>query len=57
MIEGKRVLAVVPARGDSKGIPLKNLRLVAGISLGALVGRGIHAVPEIDRAVDFYGSR
>lgn len=51
MIEGRRILAVVPARGGSKGIPLKNLRPVGGIPLVALVGRVIHAIPEIDRAV------
>ena len=33
MIHGKRVLGVVPARGGSKGIPRKNLRVVAGKSL------------------------
>ena len=33
MISGKRVLAVVPARGGSRGVPLKNLRLVAGVPL------------------------
>lgn len=51
MIAGKRVLAVVPARGGSKGIPLKNLKTVNGVSLVALVGKVIKALPEIDRAV------
>ncbi len=51
MIEGRTVLAVVPARGGSKGIPLKNLREVRGRPLVALAGDVIRAVPEIDRAV------
>jgi CMP-N,N'-diacetyllegionaminic acid synthase len=51
MIDKRRVLAVVPARGGSKGLLLKNLRLVGGIPLITLVGRVINALPEIDRAV------
>ena len=51
MIAGRRILAVVPARGGSKGIPFKNLREVGGRSLVQRVGDVIREVPEIDRAV------
>jgi CMP-N,N'-diacetyllegionaminic acid synthase len=51
MIDGRKVLAVVPARGGSKGIPMKNLRRVTGRPLVALAGDAARAVPEIDRRV------
>jgi CMP-N,N'-diacetyllegionaminic acid synthase len=51
MIDGKRILVVVPARGGSKGLPNKNLRPLCGVPLVALVGRVIKEVAGIDRAV------
>lgn len=51
MIGNKRILAVVPARGGSKGIPLKNLQLIDGVPLVALAGRVIQELGEVDRAV------
>ena len=51
MIDGLRVLAVVPARGGSKGIALKNLRMVGGRPLVALAGEVALCVTEIDRRV------
>jgi CMP-N,N'-diacetyllegionaminic acid synthase len=51
MIAGAKVLAVVPARGGSKGIPRKNLRTIRGRSLVALAGDVALAVPEIDRRI------
>lgn len=51
MIGSRRVLAVVPARGGSKGIPLKNLRPVLGIPMVSRVGNVVRELPVIDRAV------
>ena len=51
MISGKRILAVVPARGGSKGVPLKNIRPVGGLPLIAHTGLTVRAVPTIDHAV------
>ena len=51
MINGLRVLAVVPARGGSKGIPMKNLRTIRGKSLVSIAAEIARNVPEIDRRV------
>jgi CMP-N,N'-diacetyllegionaminic acid synthase len=51
MIDGKRVLAVVPARGGSKGIRLKNLRSINGRPMVAIAGDVASKVPSIDRKV------
>jgi CMP-N,N'-diacetyllegionaminic acid synthase len=51
MIDGLRVLAVVPARGGSKGLPGKNLAPVGGRPLVARVGDVVRDCPTIDRAV------
>lgn len=51
MIDGKRVLAVVPARGGSKGVKLKNLREVGGTPIVSLAIKTARAVPEVDHTV------
>ena len=51
MIDGKRILVVVPARGGSKGIPLKNLREVGGRPLVALAGDVACRVEGVDRQI------
>ncbi len=51
MIKGQRILVVCPARGGSKGIPLKNLQPFLGVPLVARVGHLIADIPGIDRAI------
>jgi len=51
VIDDLSVLGVVPARGGSKGINLKNLREVGGKSLVALAANTARSVDEIDYTV------
>jgi CMP-N,N'-diacetyllegionaminic acid synthase len=50
-LHAQRVLAVVPARGGSKGIAGKNLKTVRGLSLVARAARAIAECAVVDRAV------
>ena len=51
MLSHQKILVVVPARGGSKGVPLKNLRKIGGISLVERVGLLIQKLDWVDRAV------
>lgn len=51
MINDKRVLAIIPARGGSKGVPRKNVRLLAGKPLIAWTIEEAKKSRYIDRLV------
>jgi len=51
MFETNRVLVVVPARGGSKGIKLKNLQQINGIPLVGWVGKVLKQLSFVDRAI------
>jgi CMP-N-acetylneuraminic acid synthetase len=51
MYKGKRVLALIPARGGSKGIPRKNLRELSGKPLIAWSIEQAKASRRIDRLI------
>ena len=51
MPEGTRVVAIIPARGGSKGLPRKNLRLLAGKPLIAWSIEAALRSPLIDRVI------
>lgn len=51
MIRGRSVLAVVPARRGSKGVPHKNLAELMGLSLIGHAGRVLRDVPFVDRRI------
>jgi CMP-N-acetylneuraminic acid synthetase len=48
---GQRILAVVPARGGSRGVQLKNLHELAGVPLIVHTARVIQETGVVDRAV------
>jgi CMP-N,N'-diacetyllegionaminic acid synthase len=51
MISGLSILAVIPARGGSKGIPFKNLKKVGGKPIVELAAQVASSVKLIDRVV------
>jgi CMP-N,N'-diacetyllegionaminic acid synthase len=51
MLNGKRVIAIIPARGGSKSVPRKNIRLLAGKPLIAWSIEIAKQVEEIDRVI------
>lgn len=51
MINGKRVLAIVPARKGSKGLPLKNVRPLGGKPLLAWPIAAARASAHVDRVI------
>mgnify|MGYP001085412727 CR=1 FL=1 len=51
MRQGKRVLAVIPARGGSKGIPHKNITPVAGKPLISYTTELLLELPWVDKAL------
>ena len=51
MINNLTILAVIPARGGSKGIPLKNLRKINGIPIVEMAAKSASDIDFIDRIV------
>jgi CMP-N,N'-diacetyllegionaminic acid synthase len=51
MYKEKNILCVVPARGGSKGIPLKNLREISGVSLVARAGHIAAKISLLDKYI------
>lgn len=57
MFNGKRILAVVPARSGSKGIPGKNMKTLRGITLIGWAGKTLARLPYIDARIISTDSR
>ena len=51
MFKGRSILAVVPARGGSKGVKLKNIHPLLGIPLLAHTGALIRDLGYVDKAI------
>ena len=51
MFKGRTILAVVPARGGSKGVKLKNIHLLRGTPLIAHTGVLIRELGYVDKAI------
>jgi len=51
MFKGRTILAVVPARGGSKGVKLKNIHPLLGIPLIAHTGNLIRELGYVDKAI------
>ena len=51
MINNKKILAIIPARGGSKGIKLKNLKKIRGKTLVAIAGELVSKIKFIDQSV------
>ncbi len=51
MYKGKKILAIIPARGGSKGVYKKNIRKIIGVPLIAIAHKCAKKVKEIDKVI------
>lgn len=57
MLNGSRIIAIVPARSGSKGLPGKNMAALGGVSLIGRAGLCLAQLEWVDRAVISTDSR